>query len=130
MKKIVRCRDGGIGRFIQQRWIYPATLDTLATRSVVKLRTILHGKYTMSYYVYVIKSVNTNYTYTWMTNNIERRLEEHNLWKTKSNKNYKPFELIYLEEVKNSLEARKREKYLKWWNWRKWLKNKLENVSI
>ena len=60
---------------------------------MVKLRTILYGKCAMSYYVYVIKSVNSNYTYTWMTNNIERRLEEHNLWKTKSNKNYKPFKL-------------------------------------
>ena len=84
----------------------------------------------MSYYVYVIRSVNYDYTYTWMTNKIESRLNEHNLWKTKSNKKYAPFELIYVEEVENSLEARKREKYLKWWNWRKWLKSKLENVSI
>ena len=84
----------------------------------------------MSYYVYVIKSVNSDYTYTWMTNDIERRLKEHNLWKTKSNKKYKPFELIYLEEVDNSLEARKRELYLKWWNWRKWLKNKLEKINM
>ncbi len=84
----------------------------------------------MSYYVYVIRSVNSDYTYTWMTNNIERRLKEHNLWKTKSNKKYVPFELIYLEEVENSLEARKRELYLKWWNWKKRLKNKLEKVDV
>ena len=84
----------------------------------------------MSYYVYVIRSVNYDYTYTWITNNIERRLKEHNLWKTKSNKKYAPFKLIYLEEVEDSLDARKREKYLKWWSWRKWLKSKLENVSI
>ena len=84
----------------------------------------------MSYCVYVIKSVNSDYTYTWMTNDIERRLKEHNLWKTKSNKKYKPFELIYLEEVEDSIVARKRELYLKWWSWRKWLKNKLEKVNV
>ena len=84
----------------------------------------------MSYYVYVIKSVNYDYTYTWMTNDIERRLKEHNLWKTRSNKKYKPFELMYLEEVENSCEARKREIYLKWWNWRKLLKNKLGKVNV
>ena len=84
----------------------------------------------MSYYVYVIKSINSDYSYTWMTNNIERRLKEHNLWKTISNKKYRPFELIYLEEVENSLKARKKELYLKWWNWKKWLKNKLEKINI
>ena len=74
--------------------------------------------------------MNNDYTYTWMTKDIERRLKEHNLWKTKSNKIYAPFELIYLERIENSIEARKREKYLKWWNWRKWLKSKLEKVKL
>ena len=78
------------------------------------------------YYVYVIKSINSDYTYTWMTNSIERRLNEHNNWKTKSNKKYTPFKLIYFEEVENSTEARRRELFLKWWIWREWLKNKVK----
>ena len=78
------------------------------------------------YYVYVIKGVNSDYTYTWMTNDIERRLDEHNHWKTKSNKKYAPFKLIYSEKVENSTEARKRELFLKWGNWRNRLKNKLK----
>ena len=78
------------------------------------------------YYVYVIKSIHSDYTYTWMTNDIERRIKEHNSWKTPSNKKYAPFELIYSEVVENSKIAREREKYLKWWNWRNRLKNELK----
>ena len=83
----------------------------------------------MSYYVYVLKSLNSDYTYTWMTNNLERRLSEHNQWKTKSNKSYAPFELVYFEGVEDSLQARKRELYLKWGNWRKCLKNQLKGKN-
>jgi len=64
-----------------------------------------------------------------MTNDLERRLKEHNAWKTKSNKKYAPFELIYMEQVSDGTQARKRELYFKWWNWRKRLKNKLEWYS-
>ena len=83
-------------------------------------------QYQKMYYVYVIKSINSDYTYTWMTNDIKRRLDEHNHWKTKSNKKYAPFTLIYSEKVENSIEARKRELFLKWGNWRNRLKNKLK----
>ena len=84
----------------------------------------------MEYTVYVIKSINHNYTYTWMTNNLERRLNEHNLWNTPSNKKYAPFKLIYHEIVENSKIARQREKYLKWWNWRNRLKKTTRNNTI
>lgn len=82
----------------------------------------------MTYTVYVIKSINCDYTYTWMTNNFERRFKEHNSWKTQSNKKYAPFELIYKEEVENSKIARQREKYFKWWLWRNWLKSKFKTI--
>ena len=80
------------------------------------------------YYVYVIKSTHSNYTYTWITNDIERRLSEHNCWRTKSNKKYAPFEIIYKEEVKDSKIARQREKYLKGGMWKNRLKNKIKDL--
>jgi putative endonuclease len=76
----------------------------------------------MNYTIYVIKSRYQNYTYTWITNNLERRLYEHNSWKTKSNKNHAPFDLIYSEIVSDSKTARSREKFLKWVMWRNRLK--------
>jgi len=67
------------------------------------------------YYVYIIKSRKDKKFYTGITNNLERRLKEHNQGKksTRSTKNRGPFDLVYFEEVDNRLLARKREKYLK-----------------
>ena len=48
-----------------------------------------------------------------MTNNLERRLSQHNNGENRSTKAYKPFELIYFEEFKTRMEARNKEKYLK-----------------
>jgi putative endonuclease len=65
------------------------------------------------YYVYAIKSLVKNYIYVGMTNDIERRVLEHNSGENKSTKAYKPFILIHKEQFETRIEARKREKYLK-----------------
>ena len=65
------------------------------------------------YYVYAIKSLERIYIYVGMTNNIERRLAQHNNGQNRSTKAYKPFKLIYKEIYNTSTEAREREKYLK-----------------
>jgi len=74
------------------------------------------------YVVYVLKSTIKNYHYVWITNNIERRIQQHNTWKSKSTKAYLPFEIAYKEIVENSKQAREREKYFKTWKWREELK--------
>ena len=65
--------------------------------------------------MYIIQSKSTGKYYTGITNDLNRRLSEHN--KTKSNtivsKNLTDFEFIYSEKVSNRIQARKREKYLK-----------------
>jgi len=48
-----------------------------------------------------------------MTDNLERRLKEHNTGKMKSTKGYLPWVLFYSEKVETRLEARKREIFLK-----------------
>ncbi len=65
------------------------------------------------YTVYAIKSKNRNYIYVWLTNNLDRRLWEHNSRKEKTTKPYYPFILIYSEKFETRIEARIREKYLK-----------------
>jgi len=74
-------------------------------------------------YVYAIKSIERNYIYVGMTDNIERRISEHNKGENKSTKAYKPFSLILVEEYMNRTEARKREKYLKNGVGKEFLKN-------
>lgn len=48
-----------------------------------------------------------------MTNDIERRMEEHKRGKTKSTKNRGDFVLIFQEECPDRISARKRELYWK-----------------
>ena len=76
------------------------------------------------YYVYVLRSEVKNYHYVWMTNNIERRLTQHNEWKNQSTKAYLPFKILYTEIVEDGKQARKREKYWKSWVGKEMLKTK------
>jgi len=63
--------------------------------------------------VYVIKSVARHYRYVGITNNIERRLDEHNSGYNKNTAAYAPFKLILKEYYNDYEEARTREIFLK-----------------
>jgi putative endonuclease len=65
------------------------------------------------FYVYAITSLSRNYIYVGLTNNLERRISEHNSGQNRSTKAYKPFDLILKEEFNTRGKARIREKYLK-----------------
>jgi putative endonuclease len=65
------------------------------------------------FYIYAISSQLRNYIYVGLTNNIARRLEEHNKGYNKTTNPYRPFKLILTEDYKSRSEARVREKYLK-----------------
>jgi len=77
------------------------------------------------YFVYAIKSKTHNYIYVWLTNCLERRLSQHNWWKERTTRIYAPFELIFTEKLLTRIDARKREKYLKSWIWKEFLKTKI-----
>ena len=65
------------------------------------------------YYLYVIKSLKDKGIYIGITDNIEKRLDEHNKGKTKSTKSRIPFILVYYEAYKNKADCRRRELALK-----------------
>ena len=65
------------------------------------------------YFVYAIKSLSKNYIYVGLTNNLDRRIHQHNSGRGRSTKSYAPFRLILSEKIGARIEARKREKYLK-----------------
>ena len=67
----------------------------------------------MKYFVYALKSGADGRIYVGITNNIERRLNEHNNGSTKSTKAYRPWKLIFKSHFSNRLEARHEEKRLK-----------------
>lgn len=79
------------------------------------------------YYVYLLQSELDNSWYIGYTNEIGRRLTEHNSGKSYYTKRKMPWKLIYYEVSFNKLDAIAREKYLKTGMGRRFLKNRLKN---
>ncbi len=77
------------------------------------------------YYVYVLYSVSFDRHYVGMTDDIVRRLGEHNSGKNQSTKAFKPWKLIYNESFDSRESTRIREKYLKSAAGRRWRNNNL-----
>lgn len=65
------------------------------------------------FYVYILKSKKDSNLYIGSTNNLKRRLKEHNFGEVFSTRLRKPFELIYYEVYIAEEDARRREKNLK-----------------
>lgn len=76
-------------------------------------------------YVYCLYSDSHDKIYIGQTNNIEKRLTQHNAGKVKSTKAYVPYRLIYIEDFKTKKEAINREKELKLTQGRRFLRTLL-----
>ena len=69
--------------------------------------------YEKMFHVYAIRSKVKNYIYVGFTQDLEKRINQHNAGYNKSTKPYRPFELIFTESFSTRTEARSKEKYLK-----------------
>lgn len=58
-------------------------------------------------YVYILRSLVNGRYYVGSTNDLERRLNEHNSGKTKSIKNLRPLEVVFSKKFITLEEARK-----------------------
>jgi len=65
------------------------------------------------YYVYILLSKKDNKLYIGCTNNLIKRLGQHNSKKVESTKSRAPFKLIYYEAYINEKNAFRREKFYK-----------------
>lgn len=65
------------------------------------------------FFVYVLSSESRNYLYVGLTDNLERRIAQHNAGYEKTTKPYRPFKVLLTESFQNRPDARVREKYLK-----------------
>lgn len=65
------------------------------------------------FYVYLLQSKQDDGLYIGFTNNLERRIQEHNKGCTISTKLRKPFELAYCEGYRSERDAIHRERNLK-----------------
>lgn len=61
----------------------------------------------------MLKSLEYEKTYVGITNDIERRLKEHNAGKSDYTRKFIPWKIVYKEELNNRKIAREKEKYFK-----------------
>jgi putative endonuclease len=77
------------------------------------------------YYVYVLRSKSSGKHYIGQTDDIKRRLLEHQQGLARYTRGRGPWDLVLVEEYSTRTEAMQREHFLKSGQGRNWLKEKL-----
>jgi len=78
-------------------------------------------------YVYLLRSLQDRKFYVGCTNDLRRRLAEHNSKKSFATKSRTPLQLIYYEAYPNRKDAEKRERFFKTGWGRRYIQRALEN---
>jgi len=65
------------------------------------------------FFVYILQSARDKRIYIGYTDDLRKRLKEHNSGQNKSTKYRRPLQLIYYEAYKSEADARQREEMLK-----------------
>ena len=78
------------------------------------------------YYTYVLQSLKDGDLYTGHTKDLKLRFEQHNKGLVESTNHRRPFKLIYYEACLDQKDATKREKYLKTFHGKMFLKRRLK----
>lgn len=81
------------------------------------------------YYVYVIQSKTDSRLYVGLSKDISKRVKAHNSGQVFSTKGFRPWKLVYQEEICERTEARKREKFLKHGSGKEFIKKILKNKT-
>lgn len=79
------------------------------------------------YYTYVLQSKEDLKFYTGFTMNLKLRIEQHNKGIVESTKDRRPLKLIYYEACIERNDAVKREKYLKSYHGKMYLRRRLKS---
>ena len=79
------------------------------------------------HYTYVLHSIKDMKFYTGYTKDLKLRFEQHDKGLVESTKDRRPLRLIYYEACLSQQDATKREKYLKSYHGRMFLKNRLKS---
>lgn len=78
------------------------------------------------WYLYILRSEVKDKIYIGSTNDLKRRLEQHNRGHTKSTKRFAPWSIVYVEKFSEKKDARARELQLKNWKNRKRIESLIE----
>jgi putative endonuclease len=79
------------------------------------------------YYVYVLISDKDSRFYTGFTDDLKRRIAEHNAGRVRSTRQRMPLTLVYYEACLSQKDAVHREQYLKTTFGKQYLRNRMKN---
>ena len=79
------------------------------------------------YYTYVLQSLKDNGFYTGHTKDLKLRFEQHQRGYVESTDERRPFELVYYEACLDKNDSIRREKYLKTYHGKMYLKKRLKS---
>jgi putative endonuclease len=79
------------------------------------------------FYTYVLQSQKDSNFYTGFTKDLKLRFEQHEAGKVESTRDRRPLRLVYYEACVNKEDASRREKYLKTYNGKFYLKKRLKS---
>ena len=81
------------------------------------------------YTVYILESLKNGRYYVGYSNDLEKRIKQHNSGYTKGSRHLAPFKLVYKEEFDNLTDAVRRELYIKKQKSRKFIRG-LINLGL
>ncbi len=85
----------------------------------------------MYWFLYILQSISKpDKIYIGSSNNLTRRLKDHNNSNTKSTKSFIPWKILYVEKYLTKKEVRNRERQLKKWKNRKRINNLIEKNKM
>jgi len=82
------------------------------------------------YYVYVLFSDRDKKFYTGFTDDLKRRVAEHNAGRVRSTSDRRPLRLVYYEACLNQEDAIHREKYLKTTFGKEYIRKRINNFLV
>src|SRR3989338_4496006 len=91
---------------------------------------IFYNFYMQFYYTYILQSSADSSLYKGCTNDLRRRVYEHNTGVVEATRLKKAWRLIYYEACLNQKDAYNREKYFKMGGGRRFVKTRLENYFV
>jgi putative endonuclease len=65
------------------------------------------------YYVYILLNQAKTRTYTGVSDDVNKRLEEHNAGRVGSSRPYRPYKIVHTESFATLSQARQKEKFYK-----------------
>lgn len=77
------------------------------------------------YHVYILLNEAKTRTYSDVTDNVDKRLAEHNAGRVKSSRPYRPYKIIHIESFEKLSDAQQKEKFYKSTTGRRRLKEML-----